>query len=56
VGGALEAAGEVFDSAPYGWQVAKRSALAEALLQALEDVMQTREYRTIATMGESTRA
>jgi hypothetical protein len=36
--------------------MAKRSALAEALRQALEHVMQTGEYRTIAPMGESTRA
>lgn len=27
-GGALEPAGEVFDSAPYGWPVAKGSGLA----------------------------
>jgi ABC-type amino acid transport substrate-binding protein len=49
-GGALEAAGEVFDSAPYGWPVAKGSALSESLRHALEHVMQTGEYRTIATM------
>jgi hypothetical protein len=30
-GGALEPAGEVFDSAPYGWPVAKGSALSESL-------------------------
>ncbi|KUI34719.1 protein kinase [Mycobacterium sp. IS-1496] len=49
-GGALEPAGEVFDSAPYGWPVAKGSELAESLRQALEHVMATGEYRTIATM------
>jgi ABC-type amino acid transport substrate-binding protein/predicted Ser/Thr protein kinase len=48
--GELEAAGEVFDSAPYGWPVAKGSALAESLRQALEQVMSTGEYKTIATM------
>ena len=48
--GALEPAGEVFDSAPYGWPVAKGSALAESLRQALEHLIQTGEYRTIATM------
>jgi ABC-type amino acid transport substrate-binding protein len=48
--GALEPAGEVFDSAPYGWPVAKGSKLAESLRQALEHLMQTGEYRTIATM------
>jgi ABC-type amino acid transport substrate-binding protein len=49
-GGALEPAGEVFDSAPYGWPVAKGSALAESLRQALEHLMRTGEYRTVATM------
>jgi ABC-type amino acid transport substrate-binding protein/predicted Ser/Thr protein kinase len=48
--GALEPAGEVFDSAPYGWPVAKGSGLAESLRQALEHLMQTGEYRTIATI------
>jgi serine/threonine protein kinase len=49
-GGALEPAGEVFDSAPYGWPVAKGSGLAESLRLALEHVMDSGEYRTIATM------
>jgi ABC-type amino acid transport substrate-binding protein/predicted Ser/Thr protein kinase len=48
--GEFEAAGEVFDSAPYGWPVAKGSALAESLRQALEHLMSTGEYRAIATM------
>ncbi|HZA10183.1 bifunctional serine/threonine-protein kinase/transporter substrate-binding domain-containing protein, partial [Mycobacterium sp.] len=34
-GGALEGAGEVFDSAPYGWPVAKSSALSQSLSRAL---------------------
>lgn len=49
-GGALAPAGEVFDSAPYGWPVAKGSGLAESLRRALEHIMATGEYRTIATM------
>jgi ABC-type amino acid transport substrate-binding protein len=49
-GGALEPAGEVFDPAPYGWPVAKGSGLAESLRRALEHLMQTGEYRTIATL------
>jgi ABC-type amino acid transport substrate-binding protein len=49
-GGALEPAGEIFDTAPYGWPVAKGSKLAESLRLALEHVIQTGEYRTIATM------
>ena len=47
--GALEPAGEVFDTAPYGWPVAKGSPLGESLRQALEHVMSTGEYKTIAT-------
>jgi len=49
-GGALEAAGDVFDSAPYGWPVAKGSPLAESLRQALAHLISTGEYRTIALM------
>jgi ABC-type amino acid transport substrate-binding protein len=48
-GGKLEPAGEIFDTAPYGWPVAKGSALAGSLRQALEHLMSTGEYRTIAT-------
>jgi ABC-type amino acid transport substrate-binding protein len=49
-GGVLESAGAVFDSAPYGWAVAKGSALSESLRQALEHLVASGEYRTIATM------
>lgn len=48
--GDLVPAGEVFDSAPYGWPVAKGSALSESLRLALEHLMETGEYRAIATM------
>lgn len=48
--GELVPAGEVFDSAPYGWPVAKGSALGESLRQALEHIMSTGEYKTIATI------
>jgi polar amino acid transport system substrate-binding protein len=47
--GKLEAAGEVFDAAPYGWPVAKGSALAAALQKALEHLIETGEYERIAT-------
>jgi ABC-type amino acid transport substrate-binding protein len=47
--GALETAGEVSESASYGWPVAKGSGLAQSLQQALEHVVKTGEYRTIAT-------
>jgi ABC-type amino acid transport substrate-binding protein/predicted Ser/Thr protein kinase len=48
-GGKLAPAGEIFDTALYGWPVAKGSGLAQSLRQALEHVMSTGEYRTIAT-------
>ena len=38
--GKLEQAGEVFDSAPYGWPVKKGSALAAALQKALEHLIE----------------
>jgi ABC-type amino acid transport substrate-binding protein len=49
-GGALVAAGDVFDIEPYGWAVPKGSGLAESLRQALVHLMQTGEYRIIATL------
>ncbi|MBV8350306.1 MAG: ABC transporter substrate-binding protein, partial [Mycolicibacterium sp.] len=48
-GGKIEAAGQIFDSAPYGWPVAKGSPLAQSLLKALQHIMQTGDYKTIAT-------
>jgi ABC-type amino acid transport substrate-binding protein len=48
-GGKLQPAGQIFDTAPYGWPVAKGSGLAESLRRALEHLMQTGEYKTIAT-------
>jgi ABC-type amino acid transport substrate-binding protein len=48
-GGALVPAGAVFDSAPYGWPVARDSPLTESLRKALEHLMATGEYKTIAT-------
>ncbi|MDT5189301.1 MAG: hypothetical protein QOI28_1552, partial [Mycobacterium sp.] len=47
--GALEAAGEVFNAAPYGWPVAKGSPLAESLRQAVMYLTASGEYRTIMT-------
>lgn len=48
LGGKLEPAGEVFDSAPYGWPVKKGSPLAQSLQKALEYLIQNGEYKKIA--------
>lgn len=48
-GGKLVQAGEVFDSAPYGWPVKKGSALAQSLLQALQHLIDSGAYKQIAT-------
>ena len=47
--GKLEAAGEIFESAPYGWPVKKGSSLAQSLQKALEHLIETGDYKTIAT-------
>ncbi|MGV8873053.1 MAG: ABC transporter substrate-binding protein [Rhodococcus sp. (in: high G+C Gram-positive bacteria)] len=46
--GKLEAAGEVFDSAPYGWPVVKGSPLGTTLQQALQYLIDNGQYQTIA--------
>ncbi|GJF12445.1 protein kinase [Mycolicibacterium cyprinidarum] len=48
--GELVPAGDVFDSAPYGWPIPKGSGLADSLRLALEHLIETGEYRAIATM------
>ena len=48
-GGQLEAAGSVFDSAPYGWPVKKGSPLAQSLQKALEHLIETGDYKAIAS-------
>ncbi len=47
-GGKLAPAGQIFDTAAYGWPVAKGSALAASLQRALQHLMQTGEYKSIA--------
>ena len=47
--GKLEAAGEIFDSAPYGWPVKKGSPLAQSLQKALEHLIETGDYKHIAS-------
>ena len=47
--GKLEQAGETFDSAPYGWPVKKGSPLAVSLQKALEHLIETGDYKTIAS-------
>lgn len=46
--GKLEAAGPIFDSAPYGWAVQKDSPLAQSLQQALQHLIDNGKYKTIA--------
>ncbi|WP_109789179.1 ABC transporter substrate-binding protein [Mycolicibacterium flavescens] len=46
--GKLEPAGDIFDSAPYGWPVQKGSPLAQSLQKALEHLMETGTYEEIA--------
>ena len=46
--GKLEAAGAIADSAPYGWPVQKGSPLAQSLVKALEHLISTGDYKTIA--------
>ena len=47
-GGKLEAAGGIFDSAPYGWPVKKGSPLAQSLQKALEHIIASGDYKAIA--------
>lgn len=47
--GKLEPAGDLFEAAPYGWPVKKDSPLAPVMLKALEHLISTGEYKTIAT-------
>ncbi|NUP25582.1 MAG: ABC transporter substrate-binding protein [Nocardia sp.] len=45
--GKIEPAGPVFDSAPYGWAVAKGSPLAPVLRDAVQYLMNNGQYRQI---------
>lgn len=47
--GKLEAAGDVFAAAPYGWPVRKGSALGQSLQKALEHLIETGAYQKIAS-------
>lgn len=47
--GKLEAAGPIFDSAPYGWPVKKGSPLAVSLQKALEHLIKSGDYKAIVT-------
>ncbi len=56
-GGRLEDAGDIFDSAPYGWPLKKGSPLAPALMAALQHLIDTSAYQQIADnwgVGEGT--
>jgi serine/threonine protein kinase len=47
--GQLETAGAVSGMSPYGWPVPKGSGLADSMKKALEHLIASGEYRTIAT-------
>ena len=47
--GKLETAGDLFEAAPYGWPVKKGSPLAQSMLKALEHLIASGDYKTIAT-------
>jgi len=46
-GGKLQAAGQIFESAPYGWPIAKGSPLGQALQKALQTLMDNGTYDQI---------
>ena len=46
--GKLETAGDLFEAAPYGWPVKKDSPLGPVMLKALQHLISTGEYKTIA--------
>ena len=46
-GGKIQLAGEIFDSAPYGWPVAKGSTLGQALQKAAQSLMDSGAYLDI---------
>ncbi|NUS44477.1 MAG: ABC transporter substrate-binding protein [Mycobacteriaceae bacterium] len=46
--GSVEPVGPIYDAAPYGWPVPKGSPLAPALRQALQKLIDTGAYRSIA--------
>lgn len=48
-GGKMQLAGEVFDSAPYGWPVRKGDELAVALEAAANKLIESGDFETIAT-------
>jgi polar amino acid transport system substrate-binding protein len=48
-GGKLQQAGDIFDSAPYGWPVPKGSALGPALQKALQSLIDDGTYSKICT-------
>ncbi|MEV6070709.1 ABC transporter substrate-binding protein [Nocardia sp. NPDC052001] len=46
--GTIEAAGAIFDSAPYGWPIKKGSALGPVLQEAVQYLMDNGQYKKIA--------
>jgi polar amino acid transport system substrate-binding protein len=48
-GGKLQQAGQIMDSAPYGWPIAKGSTLSQAMQKALQTLMDSGTYDQICT-------
>jgi polar amino acid transport system substrate-binding protein len=48
-GGKIQLAGQIFDSAPYGWPVAKGTPLGQALQKAAQSLMDSGAYTAITT-------
>ncbi|UQX87698.1 ABC transporter substrate-binding protein [Jatrophihabitans telluris] len=60
-GGKLKLAGSIYDAAPYGYPMAKNSALVQAIQKALQSLMDDGTYKTICAnwgndAGEITQA
>ena len=48
-GGKLQAAGDIFESAPYGWPIKKGSQLVQAMQKAVQSLMDNGTYLQICT-------
>jgi polar amino acid transport system substrate-binding protein len=46
-GGKLQAAGQIYEAAPYGWPIAKGSTLVQAMQKAIQSLIDNGTYKTI---------